>query len=90
MNSFKETDIHNTHYLPQPENVCQFKKGRINENGERVLLEELRKENHSLTLFPQLAGPQPCHQRRIDTFTYTTQNIWQIPKPANNSEHSIC
>ena len=46
-------------FIPKSKDVCEFQKGRVDEDRERVLLEEFGEEHHSLTLLSKLPGPQP-------------------------------
>lgn len=45
-------------YSPHPENIGQLQERRVDENGERVFLEEPWKTNDGLALLPELAGPE--------------------------------
>lgn len=40
--------------IPKPENVSQLEESGVDQDGERVLLEELGEEHHSFTLLPDL------------------------------------
>lgn len=42
--------MHKTGSIPKSENISQLQESGIDEDGKRVLLEELGEEHHSLTL----------------------------------------
>lgn len=46
-------------FIPKPENVSQLEESGVDQDGERVLLEEFGEEHHSFALLPDLPGAQP-------------------------------
>ena len=50
--------------IPESEDVCQLEEGGVDEDGERVLLEEFGEEDHGLALLPQLPRAQTWGRSR--------------------------